>query len=181
MVLLQQELAFISTNHQALAIAHALRSPTADEARYRVIALDLWGMLVEHCRGITLLLSDGLIYSARVLSRTAAETSMHLMYLATVGDKYENARLYETNMLFEVNKQLAPTEPMEETRKTLEAVPVDIRERVEQIRKNTRLQWCGRTRGEMAAAVGIVQYKGTFAVLSCAVSFGIPPLGAQRC
>jgi hypothetical protein len=123
-------------------------------------------MLVEHCRGITLLLSDGLIYSARALSRTAAETSMHLMYLATVGDKCENARLYETNMLFEVTKQLAPTGPMAETRKTLDAVPVDIRERIENIRKNTRLQWCGKTRAEMAAAVGIVQHKRTFAVLS---------------
>jgi hypothetical protein len=123
-------------------------------------------MLVEHCRGITLLLSDGLIYSARTLNRTAYETSMHLMYLATVGDKYENARLYETYMLLEAIERLASTGPMAETRKTLAAVPVDIRERVETIRKNTRLQWCGKTRAQMATALRIVQHQGVFSVLS---------------
>jgi hypothetical protein len=98
-VLLQQDLAFIAHNHQSLAKAHALHDPTPDEERYMVTALGLWTMLVEHARAITLLLSEGLIYSARALNRTAYEASIHLVYLATVGDKYENARFYETNML----------------------------------------------------------------------------------
>jgi hypothetical protein len=55
---------------------------------------------------------------------------------------------------------------MAETRKTLAAVPVDIRERVETIRKNTRLQWCGKTRAQMATALRIVQNQGVFSVLS---------------
>ena len=74
-----------------------------------VTALGLWTMLVDHARAITFLLSEGLIYSARALNRTAYEASIHLVYLATVGDKYENARFYETNTLLAGKILIQPT------------------------------------------------------------------------
>ena len=168
MVHLRQDLAFISTNHQRLAIAHALHNPTADEERYRVTALALWSVLVDHCRAITLLLQEGLVYSARALNRTAYETSIHLLYLANFGNKHENARLYETRMFYELIATLPPGFTVE-TRKLLDDVPPEIRERVEKdrnSRKKRGLQWSGKTLSQMATDLRIRQHKAIFALLS---------------
>lgn len=167
LALLQQDLAFILNIHQPLAIAHALRNPTEDERRYRATTLALWGTLVDHCRAIARLLPEGLVYSARALDRTAYETCIHLVYLTTIGDKYENARLYETRMLYETIRVMPrgfATVPTE----MLAAVPADLRARVEDIRKVRRLQWSGKTLAEMAAAIRIRQHGGLFSMLSWA-------------
>lgn len=167
LTLLGQDLAFISNIHQALVIHHAPRGPNAQEARYFGTTLALWGTLVDHCRAITLLLPEGLTYPARALNRTAYETCIHLVYLATVGDRYENASLYETRMLYETIKTMpkgfasVPTE-------MLAAVPSEMRKKVERIRSNRRLQWCGKTLGEMAADLKIRQHEGAFSMLSWA-------------
>jgi len=147
LTLLEQDLAFISNVHQPLVIAHAPKNPTDDEARYFGTTLALWGALVDHCRAITLLLPEGLTYPARALNRTAYETCIHLIYLTTVGDKYENASLYETRIA---------------------AVPAEMRQRVEKIRSDRRLQWCGKTRRDMAADIKIRQHEGAFSMLSWA-------------
>lgn len=167
LVLLQQDLAFISTQHQSLAIAHALHNPTPDEERYVSTALALWYTLTEHCRSITLLLQEGLLDSARVVNRSAYETGIHLVYLVTVGDRYENARLHETRMFCEVIDTL-PAGFTTETQEKLAAVPAEIRERVERIRKNRRLQWSGKILADMAADLRIRQHKGLFSMLSWA-------------
>lgn len=167
LILLQQDLAFISTNHQSLAIAHALRNPTEDEVRYLGTTLALWGTLVDHCHAITLLLPEGLTYPARALNRTAYETCIHLVYLSTIGDKFENARLYETRMLCETIKTMPQgfaTVPSE----MLARVPAETRERVEKIRSNRRLQWCGKILREMAADLKIRQHEGLVSMLSWA-------------
>ena len=56
-----------------------------------------------------------------------------------------------------------------ETRKQLDAMPADIRKRVEDdrnSRKKRGLQWSGKTLSEMATALRIRQHKGLYAVLS---------------
>jgi hypothetical protein len=127
----------------------------------------LWGTLVDHCRAITLLLPDGLVYSARALNRTAYETCIHLVYLATIGDKYENARLYETRMLYETIRVM-PEGFSTVATEMLATVPVDIRRRVEKIGETRRLQWSGKTLRDMAAAIRIRQHEGMFSMLSWA-------------
>lgn len=166
LILLQQDLAFISNIHQPLAIAHALRNPTEDERRYRATTLALWGTLLGHCGAIARLLPEGLVYSARALDRTAYETCIHLIYLATIGDKYENARLYETRMLYETIRVMPGLATV--AREMLAVVPADLRARVEGIRKIRRLQWSGKTLAEMAAAIRIRQHGGLFSMLSWA-------------
>jgi hypothetical protein len=167
LLLLEQDLAFISNVHQSLVIANAPRNPTEDEARYFGTALALWGTLVDHCRAITLLLPEGLTYPARALNRTAYETCIHLIYLTTVGDKYENARLYETRMLYETIKTM-PSGFTSVASEMLAAVPAEIREKVERIRSNRRLQWCGKRLPDMATDIRIRQHDGLFSMLSWA-------------
>jgi hypothetical protein len=168
LTLLQQDLAFILTNHQSLVAANAMRNPTPDEERYVSTALALWYTLLEHCKAITVLLREDLVGSANVVHRSAYETAIHLVYLVTVGNKYENARLHDTRMLLEFIAAAPPAFTVETTNR-LAAVPTVIQDRVRRdkySRKKRGLQWSGKTLAEMAAAIKIRQHEGFFSLRS---------------
>jgi hypothetical protein len=120
-------------------------------------------------RGNVLLLREGRVHSAKVVNRSAYETAIHLVYLVTIGNKYENAILYETRVLLEVVTSMPPAHIVETSRE-LDALPADIRERVKRDKKKGRgLQWSGKTLGEMAAAIRIRGHKGFYAMQSRSV------------
>ena len=166
--LLEADLAFIMRNHQDLVIKHAPKNPTPDEVSYLRVAVSLWLTLTEHCNAITLLLRHGFLDSAKAVNRSAYETAIHLVYLVTVGNKYENARVYEARLKLEyISISELPPAYSVENRREFDSLPIEIRERAIKSKKDRR-EWSGKPLAEMAKAIHIRGHKGAFAVQSWA-------------
>jgi hypothetical protein len=161
LVFLEGDVAFIRGNHQELAIKHAPKNPTPDEAFYLRVAVSLWFTLVDHCDAITLLLRHGFLDSASSVNRSAYETAIHLIYLVTVGDKYENARVYETRLKIEYIS-IAPPGLSVENQAEVDGQPEKIRLLAAKSKKDRR-EWSGKT-----LAIKIRGHRGSFAVQSWA-------------
>jgi uncharacterized protein DUF5677 len=166
--LLEADLAFIMRNHQDLVIAHTPQNLTPEETTYLRVAVSLWGTLLEHCNATTLLIRHGFLDSAMAVNRSAYEAAIHLCYLVTVGNKYENAQAYEARLKLEfISIRELPPERSVENRREFESLPPAIRERAIQT-KESRREWSGKSLGEMAEAVHIRWHRGAFAVQSWA-------------
>jgi len=164
--LLETDLAFIMGNHEAQVTAHAPHNPTPDEVFYLRAAISLWLTLVEHCDAITLLLRHGFLDSASSVNRSAYETAIHLVYLVTVGNKYENARVYDARLKLEYISVVPPVYSVE-NRQEFNSQPADVRERAMKSKKDRR-EWSGQTLAEMAEAINIRGHRGFFAAQSWA-------------
>ncbi len=147
--------------------------PTLDHGRYVAIAGDLWQNFVNHCQAVGILLNLGLFDSAVVVNRAAYEATINLIYLITVGDKIENARLFETRMMIELAEVYRDTPP------PFDSTPPEVLERARRDKKQRKL-WSGKTLGEMAAAIDLRGHRTAYAVQSLTAHSRIGGLGIRK-